>query len=110
VVQKRRVEQGIVLEVRLAARQLTAAQEGIEASRRRVDAAAEQLRAEKIRLEYGESTPFDVLLRERDLVAAETEKIFAFRVYRTSVTDLDRGQGTILQSRNIAIDQVGRLR
>jgi len=110
VVQKRRVEQQIVLEVRLAARNLTAAQEGIEASRRRVDAAAEQLRAEKIRLEYGESTPFDVLLRERDLVAAETEKIFAFRVYRTSVTDLDRGQGTILQSRNIAIDAVGRLR
>jgi len=110
VVQKRRVEQGIVLEVRLAARNLTAAQEGIEASRRRVDAAAEQLRAEKIRLEYGESTPFDVLLRERDLVAAETEKIVAFRVYRTSVTDLDRSQGTILQSRNIAIDAVGRLR
>ncbi len=110
VVQKRRVEQQIVLEVRLAARNLSAAQEGIEASRRRVDAAAEQLRAEKIRLEYGESTPFDVLLRERDLVAAETEKIFAFRVYRTSVTDLDRGQGTILQNRNIAIDQVGRLR
>ena len=99
-----------MLEVRLAARNLSAAQEGIEASKRRVDAAAEQLRAEKIRLEYGESTPFDVLLRERDLVAAETEKIFAFRVYRTSVTDLDRCQGTILQNRNIAIDQVGRLR
>ena len=40
----------------------------------------------------------------------ETEKIFAYRVYRTSVTDLDRFQGTILQSRNIAIDAVGRLR
>ena len=110
MVSKRRVEQQIVLEVRLAARQLTAAQEGIEASQRRVLAAEEQLRAEKIRLEYGESTPFDVLLRERDLVGAETEKIFAFRVYRTSVTDLDRFQGTILQTRNIAIDAVGRLR
>jgi len=110
MVSKRRVEQQIVLEVRLAARQLTAAQEGIEASQRRVVAAEEQLRAEKIRLEYGESTPFDVLLRERDLVGAETEKIFAFRVYRTSVTDLDRFQGTILQTRNIAIDAVGRLR
>ena len=51
-----------------------------------------------------------MLLRERDLVGAETEKIFAFRVYRTSVTDLDRFQGTILQTRNIAIDAVGRLR
>ena len=110
MVEKRRVEQQIVLEVRLAARNLSSAQEGIEASQRRVLAAEEQLRAEKIRLEYGESTPFDVLLRERDLVGAETEKIFAFRVYRTSVTDLDRFQGTILQTRNIAIDAVGRLR
>jgi outer membrane protein TolC len=110
VTEKRRVEQQIVLEVRLAARNLSSAQEGIEASQRRVAAAEEQLRAERIRLEYGESTPFDVLLRERDLVGAETEKIFAFRVYRTSVTDLDRFQGTILQSRNIAIDSVGRLR
>jgi outer membrane protein TolC len=110
VVQRRQVEQQIVLEVRLAARNLSSAQEGIEASQRRVAAAEEQLRAERIRLEYGESTPFDVLLRETDLVEAENEKIFAFRVYRTSVTDLDRSQGTILQSRNIAIDQVGRLR
>jgi outer membrane protein len=110
MVQKRRVEQQIVLEVREAARNLTSAQEGIASSERRREAAAEQLRAEKIRLEYGESTPFDVLLRERDLVGAETEKIFAYRVYRTSVTDLDRFQGTILQSRNIAIDAVGRLR
>jgi outer membrane protein TolC len=110
VTERRRVEQQIVLEVRLAARNLSSAQEGIEASQRRVVAAEEQLRAERIRLEYGESTPFDVLLRERDLVGAETEKIFAFRVYRTSVTDLDRFQGTILQSRNIAIDAVGRLR
>jgi outer membrane protein TolC len=110
VVSKRRVEQQIVLEVREAARNLSSAQEGIASSERRSEAAAEQLRAERIRLEYGESTPFDVLLRERDLVGAETEKIFAYRVYRTSVTDLDRFQGTILQSRNIAIDDVGRLR
>jgi outer membrane protein TolC len=110
VVQKRRVEQQIVLEVREAARNLASAQEGIASSERRRLAAEEQLRAERIRLEYGESTPFDVLLRERDLVGAETEKIFAFRVYRTSVTDLDRFQGTILENRNIAIDEVGRLR
>jgi len=110
VVQKRQVEQQIVLEVRKAARDLSSAQEGIEASQRRVIAAEEQLRAEKIRLEYGESTPFDVLQREDKLVGAETEKILAFRVYRTSITDLDRFQGTILQTRNIAIDAVGRLR
>jgi outer membrane protein TolC len=110
VVQKRRVEQQIVLEVREAARDLKSAQEGIESSERGRLAAEEQLRAERIRLEYGESTPFDVLQRERDLVRAESEKILAFRIYRTSATNLDRFQGTILRNRNIAIDDVKGLR
>ena len=99
-----------MLEVRLAARNLASAQEGIEASQRRVVAAEEQLRAERIRLEYGESTPFDVLLREEVFVNSESGKIGALQIYRTSVTDLARAQGTILRNRNISIDQVQRFR
>lgn len=109
-VQRRRVEQDIVLQVRESARNLKSAQEGIEAAERRQAAAAEQLRAENIRLEYGESTPFDVLLREEDLVAAEQEFIGAFQVYRSSVTALDRAQGTILRNRNVRIEEAARLR
>ena len=101
-----RLRQGIILEVRDAARNLESAQEGIEAAERQRIASQEQLRAERIRLEQGESTPFDVLLRERDLVDAEVNKIDALRVYRNSVTDLDRRQGTILRTRNILIDDV----
>ncbi len=109
-VARRRQEQDIILEVRIAARTLLAAQEGIEAAERRQLAAEEQLRAERIRLEYGESTPFDVLLREEDLVSAAQEYIGAFQVYRSSVTDLDRAQGTILRNRNVRIEDVARLR
>jgi len=108
--EKRRLEQRIVLEVREKARNLEAAQEGIEAAERRRIAAEEQLRAERIRLEYGESTPFDVLLRERDLVEAENQKIGALQIYRFSVTELDRAQGTILRNRNVRIDDVSALR
>ncbi|MFQ5417135.1 MAG: TolC family protein [Myxococcota bacterium] len=104
--QKRRVEQDIILEIRTAARNIEAAQEGIEAALRAVAAAEEQLRAEEIRLEYGESTPFDVLLREEDLVESESQRIAAYQAYRTSLTALDRRQGTILRNRNIAIDAV----
>ncbi len=107
---KRKLEQTIILEVRQRARNLEAAQEGIEAAERRRLAAEEQLRAERIRLEYGESTPFDVLLRERDLVEAENQKIGALQIYRISVTELDRAQGTILINRNIRIDEVSALR
>jgi outer membrane protein TolC len=107
---KRRLEQSIILEVRKAVRDIESAQEGIEAARRATAAATEQLRAETIRLEYGESTPFDVLQREEDLVQAQSREIGAFRTYRSSVTALHRAQGTILQNRNIAIDAVRPLR
>lgn len=99
-----RLEQGIVLEVRSASRTLYASASGIEAAERRRLAAQEQLRAERIRLEHGESTPFDVLLREEDLVEAESQKINALQVFRSAETALDRAEGTILDSHAIELD------
>ena len=43
-------------------------------------------------------------------VAAPLLKIDALRIYRNSVVDLDRSQGTILRTRNILIDDVRQLR
>ena len=108
--QIRRLELDIVLEVREAIRNLDSALEGTEAAERRRVAAAEQLRAESIRLEYGESTPFDVLQREEVLVDAESQKINALQLYHNSVTALDRAQGTILRNHNIVVDDAARLR
>jgi outer membrane protein TolC len=105
-----RLRQNIILEVRDRARNLESAQEGIEAAERRRLAAAEQLRAERVRLEYGESTPFNVLQKEEDLVEAENEKILAVRLYRTSLVDLNRAQGTILKTRNIIVEEAAVLR
>jgi outer membrane protein TolC len=105
-----RLRQSIILQVRDGARNLKSAQEGIEAAKRREVAATEQLRAEQIRLEYGESTPFKVLQKEQDLVQAENEKIAALFTYRRSVIDLHRAQGTILSARNIVIDEAATLR
>jgi hypothetical protein len=51
-----------------------------------------------------------VLQREEDFVQAESQQIGAFQLYRTSVTGLNRAQGTILQTHNIAIDAVSPLR
>jgi len=109
-VSRRRLEQRVIVEVRQAARNLLASQEGIVAARSAQRAAEEQLRAEEIRLEYGESTPFEVLQREEDLVDRERQLIDAFQGYRTSVTALDRAQGTILRNRNIKIADVAPLR
>jgi outer membrane protein TolC len=107
---ERRLEQDIVLGVRTAIRDLRSAQEGVFAAERAVAAAAEQLRAERIRLDNGESTPFNVLLRESDLVTSESGQIGALRAYRNATTNLDRAQGTILKTHRIRIDEVGALR
>jgi outer membrane protein len=104
------LHQRIILEVRRDIRLLDAARKGIYASERQRVAAEEQLRAERIRLEHGESTPFDVLQKESDLVEAEVAKIEALQLYRTSASALDRSQGTILRTHNIVVGSVGGLR
>ena len=108
--QQRRLEQTIILDIRKAVRTLNAAYRGIGAAERSRVAAAEQLRAEEIRLEYGESTPFEVLLKERDLVSAESQWITAVQTYRNAHTALDREQGTILENNGIHIEDVAPLR
>ena len=106
----KRLEQRIILEVRNAIRNLRSALEGIAAAERGVESASEQLRAEQIRLEHGESTPFDVLLREQDATAAERKRITAYQVYHDSVAALDRAQGTILRDRNVVVEDALPLR
>jgi len=99
-----RLEQQIILEVRAASRTLLAAAQGIEAAERRRLAAEEQLRAERIRLEHGESTPFDVLLRESDLVGAESQKINALQTFKAAQTALERARGSILEEHAVEVD------
>jgi outer membrane protein TolC len=103
-------EQKVILEVRDAIRSLRSSFEGAQAAERARVAAEEQLRAERIRLEQGESTPFEVLQREEDLVSAENEKILALYRYREASTNLDRAQGTILDSHRIVVEDASALR
>jgi outer membrane protein len=104
--QKTRTKQNVILNVRAAARGILASARGINAAERRRLAAEEQLRAERIRLEHGESTPFEVLQRESDLVDAESQKIDALKAYRVAEARLERAQGTILATYRIEIDTV----
>lgn len=105
-----RLEQSVISDIRRAARNLRAALEGIEAATRAEAAAEEQLRAERVRLEFGESTPFDVLQREDDLVRAQGQKILAQQTYHSSIAELDRVQGTILDRHQIVVEEAAALR
>ena len=105
-----RLEQDIILEVRAASRLLVASAQGIGAAERRRLAAEEQLRAERIRLEHGESTPFEVLQRETDFVDAESQKIAALQTYRSAEAGLERAQGTILNTLQIVVEDARELK
>jgi outer membrane protein TolC len=105
-----RAEQDVVLDVRNAIRNLLSAQEGIVAAQEARRSAEEQLRAERIRLEHGESTPFNVLQKEEDYRTAEFKYIAALQSYRNSITALDRAQGTILGDRGIEVEAARELR
>ncbi len=104
--QRARTKLDVIVAVRSAARGILASAQGIEAADRRRLAAKEQLRAERIRLEHGESTPFEVLQRESDLVDAESQKITALQAYRRAEARLERAQGTILDTYRIQLDDV----
>ena len=103
---KARTKLDVIVAVRSAARGILSSAQGIEAAERRRLAAEEQLRAERVRLEHGESTPFEVLQRESDLVDAESQKIAALQSYRTAEARLERAQGTILDTYRIQLDDV----
>jgi outer membrane protein TolC len=101
----RRQEQEVVLDVRKAARDLTASIEGLQAAERRRAAQAESLRAEQERLRLGDSTPREVLEQQRDLAEAERQVIAALEIYRDSITALERSQGTLLEARGIRFEE-----
>jgi outer membrane protein TolC len=101
----KRTEQFVILEVRRAARTLRSAIEALQASERRRAAQEETLRAEQERLRLGDSTPFNVLEREEDLAEAERQVVAALQIYRVSVAELQRSQGTLLESYGIVVDQ-----
>jgi len=105
----RRLKQQIVREVRRAVRTLESARKSVRASERRRAAAEESLRAEQERLRLGDSTPFQVLEFDADLSEAEGSFIDALRAYENSITELERVQGTLLETRNIeALEELER--
>ncbi len=102
-VQLQRSRQQIGLEVRQAVI-------GVAQGRAQVDAAHEALRlaertaaAEHEKLEVGVSTAYDVILRERDLVAAQQADLNASAAYAKALVELWRATGTTLDESGIVL-------
>ena len=100
----RREEQNIILAVRRAVRALEDTLERLDAAERRREAQQETLAAEQERLRLGDSTPFTVLEFEEDLADAERQEITSLQLYRVAITELERNQATLLETRGINLE------
>jgi hypothetical protein len=56
-------------------------------------------------LDAGLSTPYDVVLRERDFVTAQQAEIAAESAYAKALVEMDRASGTILDRNNIQLEE-----
>ena len=102
-VQLQRSRQQIGLEVRQAvislmqgAAQVEAAHEALRLAQRTADAEREKLTA-------GVSTGYDVILRARDLLAAQQADVTATAAYAKALVDLERATGVTLEQNGIEL-------
>jgi outer membrane protein len=101
------LRQRIAVEVRNAALALKTAAQRIEAAHSGRLAAETQLGAEKERFGVGLTTNFFVLTRQNELAAAQVTETAALTDYRKAMTDFARAVGTLLDDRDIQVqDQI----
>ena len=91
----------VALEVRKAMIGLIQGRAQLEAAREAARLAREIWMGEQERLEAGVSTSYQVILRERDLVAAQQAEVDANVGYAKAVVEMGRAMGTALERRGI---------
>jgi outer membrane protein TolC len=99
-------EKQVVLEIRNAVRSLDTTYKQVNAFRVARELAEKKLAAEEERLRVGLSTNYLVLQYQRDLTSSRVSELNAIINYNLAQVALDRSTGTILEKRNIKIDDV----
>lgn len=103
-VQRQRSRQQIELEVRQAVIGLLQGKAQVEAAHKALDLATRTASAERQKLQLGVSTAYDVILRERDLLAAHQSDVAASAAYARALVEFDRATGTTLDTNGIAMN------
>jgi outer membrane protein TolC len=99
-----KARQQINLEVRQAITGLLQGRSQVEAAHEAAELARRVAEAEQKKLEVGISTPYDVVLRERDLVTAQQAEIAAVSTYAKALVEMDRSSGVLLDRNNVELD------
>ncbi|MBI4464658.1 MAG: TolC family protein [Acidobacteria bacterium] len=96
-----RLRNQIALEVRQAITGLIQGKAQAEAAHEAVRLARETWEAEQKRLQAGVSTPYQVILRERDYIAAQQAEVQVVVNYAKALVEMDRAMGTTLDRNGI---------
>jgi outer membrane protein TolC len=99
----RRSQNQVALEVRKAMIGLIQGRAQLEAAREAARLAREIWVGEQERLEAGVSTSYQVILRERDLVAAQQAEVNASVGYAKAIVEMGRAMGTALERRGVEL-------
>ena len=103
-VEEQQTRQQIDLEVRQAVIGLIQGKAQVDAAHEALRLAERTAEAEREKLQLGVSTAYDVILRERDLVAARQSDVAAAAAYARALVEYDRATGTTLDENGIALD------
>jgi len=102
-VQLQRSRQQIALEVRQAVISLAQGTAQVQAAHEAVRLAQGAADAEQQKLDVGVSTGYDVILRQRDLLAAQQAELTATAGYAKALVDFRRATGSTLEQNSIEI-------
>jgi outer membrane protein TolC len=97
-------EQGILIEIDNAIRSAQSALERVQATDASRQYSDSVLWAEQKKLEAGKSTSYQVLLRQRDLTAAESQAIQSKSDYNKALARLARAEGFTLKRYGLRLD------
>jgi outer membrane protein len=95
----------IRVDVQTALTALQQARVQYQAATKAVDLQAQTLDAEQKKLALGASTPYNVILIQRDLATAQLSQVQARQSYASARVQLDQATGQLLDRSNIRIDE-----
>jgi outer membrane protein TolC len=101
----KKLEQEILVEIDNAISELETNKQRIEATKISKRLAEESLRAEELKLREGLSTSHNVLQFQEDLTEAMSREISAIIDYNKSLVELSRVKGTVLQEEGIKLSE-----
>jgi outer membrane protein TolC len=96
--------QALRVDVRSAVREVETAMRRVESARANVELQRKVMEAERKRYENGLSTSFRVLEFQRDFLEAQSNEITALIDYNQALSALSRVKGTLLDERNISLN------